>query len=97
MSTSIQENMSIQFATAELGAFKASVDSLAYSRNKTEQSKASKLIVSFLSQMNRVRGGKALNNIQLVGYSTQYDLEEDDLKYTFFYKEVPAIQKQRQD
>jgi len=73
------------FAVAELGAMKATVDSLAYSRNKTEQTKTMKLVVSFLSQMSRVRGGKALNNVTLVGYSTNYNLEEDELVYNFFY------------
>jgi len=81
------------FAVAELGAFKTSVDSLAYSRNKTEQNKIAKLVVSFLSQMARVRGGKALSNIKLVGYATEYDLEKDDLFYTFSFVEVPVEKK----
>lgn len=51
-----KETKSITFAVAELGAMKSSVDSLAYCRNKTEQNKVSKLVISFLSQMNRVRG-----------------------------------------
>lgn len=78
------------FAVAELGAMKATVDSLAYSRNKTEQTKSAKLVVSFLSQMARVRGGKALNNVKLVGYSTDYNLEDDELEYTFVLQEIPA-------
>ena len=45
-------------AVAELGAMKASVDSLAYSRNKTEQNKTVKLIVSFLSQMSEYEEGR---------------------------------------
>lgn len=73
------------FAVAELGAMKATVDSLAYSRNKTEQTKTAKLIASFLSQMSRVRGGKALNNVKLVGYTTDYALDGDNLVYTFRY------------
>ena len=81
--TEKQETMS--FAVAELGAMKATVDSLAYSRNKTEQNKTAKLIASFLSQMARVRGGKALNNITLVSYTTRYDLKEDELMYEFVY------------
>lgn len=76
------------FAVAELGAMKATVDSLAYSRNKSEQTKTAKLVVSFLSQMARVRGGKALTNVNLTGYSTAYDLKEDDLFYTFTFEAV---------
>ena len=83
------------FAVAELGAMKASVDSLAYSRNKTEQNKTAKLVVSFLSQMARVRGGKALNNIRLVGYKTEYDVDGDDLMYTFYFEEIPASKKEQ--
>ena len=83
----------MDFAVAELGAMKASVDSLAYSRNKTEQNKTAKLVCSFLSQMSRVRGAKALNNIKLVGYATNYSVEEDDLMYTFSYIEVPVPPK----
>jgi hypothetical protein len=79
------------FGVAELGAMKSSVDSLAYCRNKTEQNKISKLVVSYLSQISRVRGGKALNNIKLVGYSTNYSLEEDDLMYTFSFVEVVIV------
>ncbi|EKD22449.1 MAG: hypothetical protein ACD_86C00003G0012 [uncultured bacterium] len=81
------------FAVAELGAMKATVDSLAYSRNKSEQTKTSKLVVSFLSQMARVRGGKALTNVKLTGYSTQYDMEEDDLFYTFTFEATEADKK----
>ena len=84
---------SMTFAVAELGAMKSSVDSLAYSRNKTEQNKTAKLVVSFLSQMARVRGGKALNNIKLTGYTTSYTIEEDDLSYTFFYEEATVAEK----
>ena len=81
-----KESGSMTFAVAELGAMKATVDSLAYSRNKTEQTRTAKLVVSFLSQMSRVRGGKALNNITLTGYATAYDLKEDNLNYTFFFE-----------
>lgn len=85
----------MSFAVAELGAMKASVDSLAYSRNKTKQNKIAKLVVSFLSQMSRVRGGKALNNATLLGYSTYYSMAEDDLKYSFTIEvaipEVPSV------
>lgn len=81
--TVVEETMS--FTVAELGMMKATVDSLAYSKNKTEQNKTAKLIISFLSQMARVRGGKALNNAKLLGYSTEYTLESDDLVYTFRY------------
>lgn len=80
-----QEIRQMSFAVSELGAMKASVDSLAYSRNKTEQTKTSKLVASFLSQMSRVRGGKALNNVSLLRYTTDYSLDEDDLVYTFFF------------
>ena len=82
-----QSIKSITFAVAELGAMKSTVDSLAYCRNKTEQSKVSKLVISFLSQMNRVRGGKALTGIKLVGVFTNYLVEEDDLMYRFDYFE----------
>lgn len=84
--TPVAEN-SMSFAVAELGAMKATVDSLAYSRNTGEKNKTAKLIVSFLSQMARVRGGKALTNIKLVNYSTAYNLKEDELIYTFFWEE----------
>lgn len=83
----------MSFKVAELGAMKATVDSLAYSRNKTEQNKSAKLVVSFLSQMARVRGGKALNNIKLVGYSTSYDVSEDELEYSFQYEDLPVVAK----
>lgn len=77
--------LTMSFAVAELGAMKATVDSLAYSRNKTEQTKSAKLVMSFLSQMARVRGGKALNNAKLTGYVTEYSIEEDDLRYLFTF------------
>lgn len=96
MNTAVTNNATIntmKFAVAELGAMKASVDSLAYSRNKTEQTKTVKLVCSFLSQMSRVRGAKALNNIKLVGYTTDYNVEEDDLMYSFNYVEVPVVTK----
>ena len=81
----------ITLSVAELGAMKTTVDSLAYSRNKTEQNKTSKLVVSYLSQISRVRGGKALSNVQLVEYTTVYNLKEDDLMYTFSFVEVVLI------
>lgn len=93
MSSNPINTMSMSFAVAELGAMKASVDSLAYSRNKTEQTKTVRLVCSFLSQMSRVRGAKALNNIKLVGYTTDYNVDEDDLIYTFKYVEVPVVTK----
>lgn len=85
--------ITISFAVAELGAMKSTVDSLAYSRNKTEQTKTAKLVVSFISQMSRVRGGKALNNASLLDYSTFYSLAEDDLKYVFTIKLTAATPK----
>lgn len=87
-----QEILVMSLAVAELGAMKLSVDSLAYSRNKTDQTKTAKLVVSFLSQISRVKGGKALNNIKLLSYNTRYSLEEDDLFYDFFYFNVPQVQ-----
>lgn len=78
---------SMTFAVAELGLMKTTVDSLAYSRNAGEKTKTAKLIVSWLSQMARVRGGKALTNVKLVSYSTDYQMEEDELFYTFFWEE----------
>lgn len=76
----------MNFYEAELGEMKETVRKLSNSKNKTERTKTAKLIMSFLSQINRVRKGKPLISMELVYISTRYDMETDDTVYSFAYR-----------
>ncbi len=87
----------MMFTLAELGAVKSVVDSIQLSKNRTVQAKNARILLAFMSQINRVRNGKPLINVELYSISTEYQIADNETLYSFFYVDVPPKEKKKEE